>query len=128
MYQFDISVAKTEIEQENKRLMAFVAAGDSNGISSLYTEDAKLMFTGKPAIVGRDNIRNTFAEILKSGVSKIELKTKDIFGTGNLLAEEGEVTVYVGSAAVAEEKYIILWKREGGVWKLFRDIANSNRS
>jgi len=44
------------------------------------------------------------------------------------LAEEGEVTVFVGENAVAVEKYIILWKKEDGKWKLFRDIANSNSS
>ena len=60
-------------------------------------------------------------------MSKIELKTQEIFGAGDLVAEEGEVTVYVNGNAVAEEKYIILWKREDGEWKLFRDIANSNK-
>ena len=78
------------------------------------------------AIVGREAIQTTFSEILRSGVSKIELKTKDVFGEGDLLAEEGEVTVYANGTAVAEEKYIILWKNVDGKWKLFRDIANSN--
>jgi len=127
MSQSDITAAKAEIDKANKKLMDSVAAGDSGAIASLYTADAKLMFTGKPAIVGRENIQAAFSEILKSGVSRIELKTQEIFGTGDLLAEEGEVTVYVNSNAVAEEKYIILWKREDGEWKLFRDIANSNR-
>jgi uncharacterized protein (TIGR02246 family) len=127
MFEFNMIAAKAEIDKTNKKLMASVAAGDSSGIANLYTIDAKLMFTGKPAIVGRENIQAAFSEILKSGVSKIELKTQEIFGAGDLVAEEGEVTVYVNGNAVAEEKYIILWKREDGEWKLFRDIANSNR-
>jgi hypothetical protein len=49
-----------------------------------------------------------------------------VFGTEDLLAEEGEVTIYVKDKAVAEEKYIVLWKKVDGKWKLFRDIANSN--
>ena len=126
MKAFDIKAAREEIEAENKKLMAFVASGDSSGVASLYTADAKLMFSGKPAIVGREAIQTTFSEILRSGVSKIELKTKDVFGEGDLLAEEGEVTVYANGTAVAEEKYIILWKNVDGKWKLFRDIANSN--
>ncbi len=126
MQAFDARAAREEIEAKNKKLMAFVAAGDSSGISSLYTADAKLMFSGKPAIVGREAIKATFSEILRSGVSKIELKTKDVFGAGDMLAEEGEVTIYVNDTAVAEEKYIILWKKVDGEWELFRDIANSN--
>jgi len=127
MHQFDMTDARAGIDKTNKKLMAAVAAGDPTAIASLYTVDAKLMFAGKPATVGRDNIQAVFSEILKSGVSKIELKTQEIFGAGDLVAEEGEVTVYVNGNAVAEEKYIILWKREDEEWKLFRDIANSNK-
>lgn len=124
--EFDLTKAKAEIEEANKIFMALVAAGDSVGIANLYTSDAKLMFAGKPADVGRANIQTAFSQVLNSGVTKVDLKTKEVFGSEDLLAEEGEVIVYVGDMAVAEEKYIVLWKKEDGKWKLFRDIANSN--
>ncbi len=124
--KFDLTVAKTEIEAANKKFMELVAAGDSIGIANLYTDDAKLMFAGRPADVGKAAIQTTFSNIIRSGVSKINLKTIDVFGTETLLAEEGEVTVFVGDNPVAVEKYIILWKKEDDKWKLFRDIANSN--
>ncbi len=125
--KFDLTVAKTEIEAANKEFMKLVAAGDSVGIANAYTTDGKVMFAGAPSVVGRANIQTTFSRIINSGVTKIDLQTKDVFGTEDLLVEEGEVTVFVGDNAVAEEKYIILWKKEDGKWKLFRDIANSNR-
>ncbi|MEB2774200.1 DUF4440 domain-containing protein [Algoriphagus sp. D3-2-R+10] len=124
--EFDLAEAKAEIEEANKNFMALVAAGDSVGIANLYTTDAKLMFAGKPADVGRTNIQTAFSQILNSGVTKVDLKTKEVFGTEDLLAEEGEVIVYVGDMVVAEEKFIVLWKKEDGKWKLFRDISNSN--
>jgi ketosteroid isomerase-like protein len=123
---FDLTTAKAEIEEANKNFMSLVVAGDSIGIAEMYTADAKLMFAGRPAEVGRANIQTTFSRILSSGVTKVNLETKEVFGTEDLLAEEGEVTVYVKDMAVAVEKYIILWKKEDGKWKLFRDIANSN--
>tara|TARA_Y100001972_G_scaffold11163_1_gene12085 strand:+ start:1854 stop:2357 length:504 start_codon:yes stop_codon:yes gene_type:complete len=126
--EFNLATAKAEIEEANKNFMSLIAAGDSIGIANLYTEDAKLMFAGRPADVGRANIQTTFSRILSSGVTKVNLETKEVFGTEDLLAEEGEVTVFVGENAVAVEKYIILWKKEDGKWKLFRDIANSNSS
>ncbi len=124
--EFDLTKAKAEIEEANKNFMALVAAGDSVGIANLYTSDAKLMFAGKPADVGRANIQTTFSQILNSGVTKIDLKTIEVFGSEDLLAEEGEVIVYVNDMVVAEEKFIVLWKKEEGKWKIFRDISNSN--
>ena len=123
---FNLTTAKKEIEAANKNFMAFIAKGDSVGIANLYTTDAKVMFAGAPSVVGRANIQTKFSSIINSGVTRINLETKEVFGTEDLLAEEGQVTVYVGDMAVAEEKYIILWKKEDGKWKLFRDIANSN--
>ena len=123
---FDLTTAKTEIEDANKNLMAFVAKSDSIGMAKSYTTDAKLMFGGAPAVVGRANIQTAFSRILNSGVTKLDLKTVEVFGTEDLLAEEGEVTVYVKDMAVAKEKSIVLWKKEDGKWKLFRDITNSN--
>ncbi|MCG2613719.1 hypothetical protein LZZ85_05485 [Terrimonas sp. NA20] len=105
--------------------MELIAKGDSVGVANSYTTDARLMFAG-PAVTGRAGIQTVFSGIINSGVTKIDLKTNDIFGNADLLAEDGIVTVYVKDQAVAEEKYIILWKKEDGKWKILRDIANSN--
>jgi ketosteroid isomerase-like protein len=66
------------------------------------------------------------AGIVNSGITSADLRLENIYGTEDLIAEEGELTLYVGDMAVAEEKYIVLWKKEDGKWKLFRDIFNSN--
>ena len=123
---FDLTVAKTEIEAANKNFMDLVAKGDSIGLANAYTADAKFMNAGAPAVVGRANIQKAMSEIVKSGITKVDLRLKDVFGTEDLIAEEGELTLYVKNNAVAEEKYIVLWKKEDGKWKLFRDIFNTN--
>lgn len=50
---FNLTIAKAEIEAANKEFMAFFAAGDSVELANLYTQDAKFMNTGAPAITGR---------------------------------------------------------------------------
>jgi uncharacterized protein (TIGR02246 family) len=124
--KFDLSVAKAEIEASNKVFMDLVAKGDSVGLANSYTTDAKFMNAGVPAVSGRANIQNAMSEIVKSGITKVDIRLKEVFGTEDLIAEEGELTLYVKDKAVAEEKYIVLWKKEDGKWKLFRDIFNSN--
>jgi ketosteroid isomerase-like protein len=66
------------------------------------------------------------ARIVNSGITSADLRLENIYGTEDLIVEEGELTLYNGDAAVAVEKYIVLWKKEDGKWKLFRDIFNSN--
>lgn len=123
---FNLAEAKKAIEENNRVFMELVSKGDSVGISNLYTSDAKLMFTGAPAAVGKESVKSVFAGIIKSGVTRVELKTIDVFGSEELLAEEGVASIYVKDAMVGEEKYIVLWKMEEGKWKIFRDITNAN--
>ena len=123
---FHLAVAKKEIEEANRNFMDLVAKGDSVGLANSYTTDAKFMSAGAPAVVGRANIQKAMSEIIKSGITKVDLRLKEVFGTEDLIAEEGDLTLYVKDQAVAEEKYIVLWKKEDGKWKLFRDIFNSN--
>ena len=84
------------------------------------------MIAGAPAAVGRANIQKAMSGIIKSGITKADIRLKEVYGTEDLIAEEGELTLYVKDMAVAEEKYIVLWKKEDGKWKLFRDIFNSS--
>lgn len=123
---FDLAVAKKEIEEADQNFMDLVAKRDSVGLANCYTTDAELMFAEAPSIIGRANIQSAFSGVMKSGITTADLKTKDVFGSQDMLAEQGVVTLYVNYKSVAEEKYIVLWKKENGTWKLFRDISNSN--
>lgn len=124
--KFDLTIAKAEIEEANKNFMALVAAGDSIGLANAYTIDAKFMSAGAPSVVGRTDIQTAMSGIVKAGITGVDLRLENVYGTEDLIAEEGELTLFVGEEAVAVEKYIVLWKKEDGKWKLFRDIFNSN--
>lgn len=123
---FDLTTARKEIEAANKNFMDLVAKGDTVGLANAYTVDAKFMMPGGPAAVGRENIQKAMAGIVMSGITKVDIRMKDVFGNEDMIAEEGELSIYVKDAVVAEEKYIVLWKKEDGKWKLFRDIYNTN--
>lgn len=123
---FSLTTAKAEIVDANKEFMKLFAASDSVGLSNLYSQDAKFMMNGAPAISGRKNIQSTISGIMNSGVSSANLITIEVWGTENLVTEEGELSLFVGDNEVDQGKYIVLWKKEEGKWKLFRDIFNSN--
>lgn len=123
---FDLTTARAEIEAANKAFSALFAAGDSVGLANFYTEDAKFMSGGAPAVSGRKNIQSAMSGFIQSGITKVDLRLNDVWGTEDLLVEEGELSLFAGDAEVAQEKYIVVWKKEDGKWKLFRDIFNSN--
>jgi ketosteroid isomerase-like protein len=123
---FDLVTAKAEIEQANKEFMAFYDAGDTMGVANSYTVDGKVMNAGAPSVGGKNNIASLFAGMIKSGITKADLKLENVYGSEDLLVEEGVAFLYASDKVVAEEKYIVVWKKEDGKWKLFRDIFNSN--
>ena len=124
---FDITAAKKEIQQANSNLMNLLSKGDSVGFANCYTADAKFMVPNAPAAAGRNNIQSVVAGLINAGVIKLDLKLQDVWGTEALLAEEGEFTLASKEGTQLDKgKYIVLWKKEDGRWKLFRDIFNSD--
>ena len=63
---------------------------------------------------------------MNSGITSVDLKTVEVWGTEDLITEEGELSLFVEEAEVYQGKYMVLWKKDDGKWKLFRDIFNSN--
>lgn len=122
----DTVQVKTAIEGLNKRFSELFVKGDSAGVANLYTHDAKFMDAGAPAVTGRAAIQSTMAGFMKAGITKVDFHTTAVFGCDSLVAEEGNLQLFIQSQKVADDKYIVLWKKEEGQWKIFRDISNSN--
>ena len=124
---FDLTVARKEIEEANRNFMDFLSKGDSVGLANCYSDDAKFMGPNSPEIEGRKNIQTVVAGIINSGATKLDLKIKDLWGTEALLAEEGQLRLSTKEGKQLDKgKYIVLWKKEDGKWKLFRDCFNSD--
>jgi hypothetical protein len=64
---------------------------------------------------------------MSAGANKLGLLTTGLWGDENMLAEEGEFTFMSEDDKLLDKgKYIVLWKKEDGMWKLFRDCYNSD--
>lgn len=123
---FYLATAKEEIRAANKEFSTFFGSADSVGVANLYTTDGKFMMHGAPSIVGRESIASTMSGFINSGVSSVDLRTIEVWGTKDLVTEEGEYTLHAGDQQVDQGKYLVLWKKVDGKWYLFRDIFNSN--
>jgi ketosteroid isomerase-like protein len=66
--------------------------------------------------------------MIAAGVCSVTLTATDVTGLGDTAQEVGNWVIKAPDGSIAERgKYIVLWKKEGGSWKLHRDIWNSDK-
>ncbi len=124
---FDMAAARKGIDSGNQKFSAAVANGDSTGMADCYTTDAKFMAANGPVISGKKNMEAAFGGMMHSGIAKIDLVTTGLWGNEDLLSEEGTYALATKDGKQADKgKYIVLWKKEDGKWKIFRDCFNSD--
>jgi uncharacterized protein (TIGR02246 family) len=122
---------REEIRNINLKFAELFKHGDAAGVAALYTADAHLMPPDAPPVRGADAIEAFWQGAMKMGVKSATLETVEVESSGGDLATEiGQFTLGMDAPGKGRVemigKYIVLWKREGGVWKLHADIWNGN--
>ena len=111
----------------NARFMALFEAGDGEGFSGLYTEDAILMPPNIRPLVGRTGAMQFFASLKEGGVGRLRLSTHELEHSKDMAWERGTAEALSGAGEiVGRSKYIVIWKRTNDGWCLHRDIMNAD--
>ena len=113
------------VEAGNRAFIAAFLRGDSAAVSQLYTEQAQVIAPGAPVARGRAAIAAAWQKTIDAGVEDLALETEDVESAGDLAVETGIVRLVARGGAVTLGRYVVVWKREGGAWKLHRDIWNA---
>ena len=115
------------IEAANARFSAAAAKGDGVGLAALYAADGQVLPPGRDLIRGTDAIQKFWQGALDSGIAGIGLKTLEVFGQGSTATEVGQYELRDKAGKVLDHgKYIVVWRQEGGEWKLLRDMFSTN--
>jgi ketosteroid isomerase-like protein len=124
---FSIDLAQKEIDEANRQFVDLFNKSDSVGLANMFTVDGKSMEPNEPSFVGRENIQTHYSLVMNAGANKLGLRTLGLWGDEKMLAEEGEFSFSDSNGNQLDiGKYIVLWKKEDGKWKLFRDCYNSD--
>lgn len=114
------------IAASNQAFMEAFAKGDAAGVAANYTVDAWAFPPGGPIVQGREAIQGMWQGVLDSGIGRIDLETLTVDVQGDVAIEVGQGVIRLANGEPADHvKYVVVWQRENGDWKLHRDIWNS---
>jgi ketosteroid isomerase-like protein len=118
---------RDEIMAANQGFMDAFKRGDPAAVAACYTSGARLLPPNLQAIEGPEGIREMWTQLISMGIKSIELETLEVEGAGDSAWEQGRYTLRGAGGVMDVGKYIVIWKREGGQWKLHRDMWNSSQ-
>jgi ketosteroid isomerase-like protein len=114
---------RSEIEAANRQFEATFAKGDGKGIAALYTASGQALPAGSEVVSGTEAIGKLWQGVFDSGVKGVRLKTLEVESHGDLAHEIGQYELLDAAGKTLDRgKYVVIWKKDGGRFKLHRDI------
>lgn len=100
--------------------------GDVDGLTNLYSENARFLPPNGEMRQGHDAIRADMQALMDTGLA-IDLATVEAIAAGDLGYRIGTFTLSTPDGYVADRgKYIEVWRQIGGEWKIAGDAYNSD--
>lgn len=110
-----------------KVFMAAYKRQDAKALVALYTKDGQVMPPNTKMVSGAKGLAAMFKSFWDEGLTVIKLTTTEADGSGDYGYEVGKYALSGKTGKVADRgKYIVVWKKVGGRWMLYRDIFNSD--
>jgi uncharacterized protein (TIGR02246 family) len=116
------------INAANANFMAAFRASDVGAVTDCYTSDAQLLPANSEPVTGREAIEGFWRRAMGKGIASLKLETVEVEGQGDLAVEVGRYTLAgADGGALDNGKYVVVWHRDAGTWKLHRDIWTTSR-
>ena len=127
--EVDVAAEEAALRQADEQFAAAAAAKDMDGLLSFYAPDAVLIMPNEPAITGIDEVRAMYNAMLPT--TSVHWTPADIVVAmaGDMAVTRGsyEMTVQSPAGPVQDRgKYLTVWKKLDGQWKVAYDAANSD--
>jgi len=120
---------RASIDAVNAKWIELFNKGDFDGVASVYTVDATAFPPGSAMVKGRAAIGAMWKSMAEQA-SDPKLTTIDVKRLGPAAAREiGTFSLKTKGPTPKEVtgKYVVVWERVGGDWKLAADIWNDGK-
>ena len=115
------------IADANKDFMVNFNRGDAAGMADLYTDDGQVLPPNSDFVIGKEAIQAFWQALMDMGIKEAKLDIVEVEEQDDLAVEVSKYTLQGEEGQVLDQgKYIVIWKRVDGQWKLHRDIFNSS--
>ena len=119
--------ARAAIEAANAKFSAAWAKKDAAALSALYTANATLLPPNTTHATGTEAILEFWKAAMAAAPPAVKLTSTEVEAHGDTAHEVGTYQMFATDGKVVDKgKYVVVWKREGGQWKLHRDIWSSD--
>ena len=118
----EIAELRPIIESRDALYAKYLLEGDSVSIASLYAKDGMMECSSGEEIISKAG------QWIRSGIKNdsrhFSFKTVTLNADGDLLIETGTAEARSDAGDLKYSfRYLVVWKEEDGVWKLYRDFG-----
>ena len=110
------------IAEAGQQFLRLFASGDPASIAACYTEDAQVLTGSMSPVRGRAAIESLFKFTRGQGHT-LEFSTEDLDVQGHTAIEIGAYLRKDKERTTFDRgRYMVVWKRVAGQWKIHRDL------
>ena len=123
---FDVQQGRAFVDSINAKWVEQIRIGDSMSLAGHYSSDAELLMSNSEPIKAKD-ILSAWGSMVRTGLRDWKFTTTDLQGDSNFLIETGNYEIKDANKKLADKgNYVVIWKKENGEWKLYRDVGVSS--
>ena len=124
---FDSIALKIIIEEKTNKFTQAHITKDTAFLNHIFTQDAKAYPPNSDVVIGLPAIALVNTQWVNFGIKEFREETIAFYGDENYLIDEGNYYLRYGENEIIDKgKYINIWKRENGDWKIFSNIWNTS--
>ncbi|MFT6882983.1 MAG: ketosteroid isomerase-like protein [Marinoscillum sp.] len=123
---FDLSEVKKIIDYKTKQFTKAHITRDTAFLNNIFTSDAKILPPDMDAVAGRESISTLNQAWVDYDIQVFDEVSNSYYGFDDFYIDEGTSYLLFGDSIEDIGKYVNIWKKEAGEWKLHINIWNSS--
>ncbi|TPV32822.1 SgcJ/EcaC family oxidoreductase [Paucihalobacter ruber] len=122
---FDLEKEKEELQKSFEGVKEALASGNAKAVAKFYTEDGVFMPHNSQIFTGREEIEKAFEGFIAGGFTDLDVESTWAEGCGDYLLDTEQWTLSNGKDTLIG-KSLVIWKKEDGMWKMYKDMINTD--
>ncbi len=124
----DVEAEAAAILDLERAWSANLADGNLEGIMSIHASDAIQFPPGAPAVFGAEALRAVWEGMINTEGLQVSWEPTEavVAPSGDMAYDYGSATMITPDGTETPMKYLVVWVRENGEWKVAADMFNAN--